>query len=91
MNGLAQWVLKTMQLVCPQQFQAAMGMSAEEMSEACKRGDKAVLGRVQAYGKKLQKENPTLSTQAQQWAQTTFPGMVPGENKTNPTTIERTQ
>ena len=93
MNGLQNWVFNMLKTHCGEQFQAAMGMSVDEVQAACARGDKAILQRVRQHGESLQRQHPEACRNAASWAQTAFPaaGAV-GENKNNnPTTIERTQ
>lgn len=93
MNGLSKWVMGMLKQHCSAQFEAAMGMSVEEMQAACARGDKAVLQRIRQHGEQLQREKPEVCRQAASWAQTAFPSASAGgntQNNTNPTTIERT-
>lgn len=93
MNGLQKWVMNMLKTHCSEQFQAAMGMSVDELQAACARGDKTVLQRIRQHGERLQREKPEACKQAASWAQEAFPSASAGGNTQtiNPTTIERTQ
>lgn len=94
MNGLRNWVMNMLKTHCSEQFQAAMGMSVDDMQAAINSGDKTALERVRLHGERLQKEQPGACQQAAAWAKTAFSapgGAVNTQNNTNPTTIERTQ
>ena len=93
MNGLQKWVMNMLKTHCSEQFQAAMGMSVDELQAACARGDKAVLQRIRQHGESLQREKPEVCKNAASWAQTAFPAVGAAGNTQiiNPTTIERTQ
>lgn len=93
MNGLRNWVMNMLKTHCSEQFQAAMGMSVDELQSACARGDKTVLQRIRQHGERLQREKPEAYKQAASWAQEAFPAVgAAGNTQTiNPTTIERTQ
>lgn len=93
MNGLQKWVMNMLKTHCSEQFQAAMGMSVDELQAACARGDKTVLQRIRQHGERLQREKPEACKQAASWAQEAFPLAGAGGNTQtiNPTTIERTQ
>lgn len=94
MNGLQKWVFSMLKAHCGEQFQAAMGMSVDEVQAACARGDKAVLQRVRMQGEQLQQKAPDACQKAAEWAQEAF--LVAGaagntQNNNNPTKLERTQ
>ena len=92
-NGLNNWVLNMLKTHCSEQFQATMGMSVDDMQAAIARGDKTVFERVRRHGERLHKENPQACQQAAAWVKTAFaaPSGAGNTQKTNPTTIERTQ
>lgn len=92
MNGLQKWVFSMLKTHCGEQFQAAMGMSVDEVQAACARGDKAVLQRVKMHGEQLQQKAPDACQKAAEWAQTAFPAVgAAGNTQTINPTIERTQ
>lgn len=92
MNGLRNWVLNMLKTHCASQFEAAMGMSVDEMHAACERGDKDVLSRIRSHGELMQKQNPAACQNAAAWAREAFPGAGASvKNKQNNNPIERTQ